>query len=65
MGIQIGALGVMAPNRRNDLAILVWRALFAGTAASLLNACVAGTLLSLDETIPGAVNATTTLRSLI
>jgi len=49
IGIQLGGLGSIAPKRRGDLAKIVWRALFAGATASLINACVAGTLLSFDE----------------
>lgn len=49
MGIQLGGLGAIAPSRRPDLADIVWRALFAGATASLINACVAGTLMSFDE----------------
>eukprot|EP00457_Paulinella_chromatophora_P003018 gb/GEZN01003023.1/.p1 GENE.gb/GEZN01003023.1/~~gb/GEZN01003023.1/.p1 ORF type:complete len:606 (-),score=79.98 gb/GEZN01003023.1/:407-2224(-) len=44
IGIQIGALTPMAPNRRRDILNLVVRAMVAGTFASLLTACVAGIL---------------------
>jgi len=36
----------MAPERRTDLSKTIVRALIAGSIAGLLNACVAGTLLS-------------------
>jgi nucleoside permease NupC len=49
MGIQLGGLGAIAPSRRPDLANVVWRALFTGATASLVNACVAGTLMSFDD----------------
>jgi concentrative nucleoside transporter, CNT family len=45
VGIQLGGIGALAPNRRHDLARLGLRALFVGFTASLLNAAVAGILL--------------------
>jgi CNT family concentrative nucleoside transporter len=45
IGIQIGGIGAIAPERRHDLARLGGRALFAGFLATLLNASVAGLLL--------------------
>lgn len=45
IGIQIGGIGAIAPDRRHDLARLGGRALFAGFLATLLNASVAGLLL--------------------
>jgi CNT family concentrative nucleoside transporter len=45
VGIQLGGIGAMAPNRRHDLARLGMRALFVGFTATLLNASVAGLLL--------------------
>ena len=44
--IQVGGLGAMAPDRRNDLAKLGLRAMFAGAIATCLTACVAGVLSS-------------------
>ena len=44
VGIQLGGIGAMAPNRRHDLARLGMRALFVGFTASLLNAAMAGLL---------------------
>ena len=41
IGIQLGGIGAMAPNRRGDLARLGGRALLAGFLATLINACVA------------------------
>ena len=46
VGIQLGGIGAMAPERRHDLARLGLRALFVGFTATLLNAAVAGVLLS-------------------
>lgn len=45
IGIQLGGIGALAPNRRHDLARLGLRALFVGFTASLLNASVAGFFL--------------------
>src|SRR5207249_9557157 len=45
IGIQIGGLGALAPERRNDLARLGLRALVAGTFANFMTACIAGLLL--------------------
>jgi concentrative nucleoside transporter, CNT family len=46
VGIQLGGIGAIAPNRRHDLARLGLRALFVGFTATLLNASVAGILLA-------------------
>ena len=45
MGIQLGALSVMAPSRKSDLAKLVFSAMLAGTVACQMTACIAGILL--------------------
>jgi concentrative nucleoside transporter, CNT family len=45
IGIQLGGLGALAPERRADLARLGFRALLAGTLANYLSACIAGVLL--------------------
>ncbi len=45
VGIQLGGIGAMAPERRHDLARLGGRALFVGFVATLLNAAIAGMLL--------------------
>jgi CNT family concentrative nucleoside transporter len=42
IGIQISGIGAMAPERRNDLAQLGFRALFAATLASCMNAAIVG-----------------------
>lgn len=48
IGIQLGALGPMAPSRRGDLAQIVLRALLGGIVTSLMTACIAGKNLSLS-----------------
>jgi CNT family concentrative nucleoside transporter len=45
VGIQLGGIGALAPERRHDLARLGGRALFVGFVATLLNAAIAGMLL--------------------
>jgi CNT family concentrative nucleoside transporter len=45
VGMQIGGIGALAPERRSDLAKLGMRALISGTLASYLSACIAGILL--------------------
>lgn len=45
VGIQLGGIGAIAPDRRHDLARLGMKALFVGFLATLVNACVAGMLL--------------------
>jgi CNT family concentrative nucleoside transporter len=46
IGIQIGGIGALAPNRRGDLARLGLRAMLAGTMANLMSASIAGMLIS-------------------
>ena len=46
IGIQIGGIGALAPNRREDLARLGLRAMLAGTMANLMSASIAGILIS-------------------
>ncbi len=45
IGIQIGGIGALAPDRRNDLARLGFRAMLAGTVANLMSASIVGILL--------------------
>ena len=45
VGIQIGGIGALAPNRKGDLARLGFRAMLAGTLANFLSAAIAGFLL--------------------
>ena len=45
IGIQLGGIGGMAPERRGDLARLGLRAMIGGTLASFMTACFAGLLL--------------------
>ncbi|MGN6212570.1 NupC/NupG family nucleoside CNT transporter [Parafilimonas sp.] len=45
VGMQIGGIGALAPERRTDLAKLGLKALFCGTLASYLSATIAGILM--------------------
>ena len=47
IGIVLGGIGMMAPNRRKDIAELGLRAVFAGFMANLISAAIAGFFLSL------------------
>jgi CNT family concentrative nucleoside transporter len=44
IGIQIGGIGALAPDRRGDLARLGIRAMLAGTMANLMSASIVGIL---------------------
>ncbi|HWG20857.1 MAG TPA: nucleoside transporter C-terminal domain-containing protein [Terracidiphilus sp.] len=45
IGMQIGGIGALVPERRNDLAKLGVRAMLAGTMANLISAAIAGMFL--------------------
>ena len=45
VGMQIGGIGALVPERRNDLARLGIRAMLAGTMANLISASIAGMFL--------------------
>src|SRR5215469_4468584 len=45
IGIQIGGIGALAPNKRNVLAKLGFRAMIAGTMANLLSAAIVSLLM--------------------
>lgn len=44
MGILIGGLSIMCPERRPDFLSLAWKTLFAGTLATIMSASVIGSL---------------------
>jgi len=46
IGIQIGGIGALAPNKRDQLARLGFRAMLAGTMANLMSASIVGLLVS-------------------
>jgi CNT family concentrative nucleoside transporter len=43
--MQIGGIGALVPNRRNDLARLGFRAMLAGTMANLMSASIVSMLI--------------------
>ena len=45
IGIQIGGIGALAPNRKGDLARLGIRAMLCGTMANLMSASIVGIML--------------------
>ena len=45
IGIQIGGIGALAPNKRDQLAKLGFRAMIAGTMANLMSASIVGLLM--------------------
>ncbi|HXW54999.1 MAG TPA: nucleoside transporter C-terminal domain-containing protein [Candidatus Cybelea sp.] len=45
IGIQIGGIGALAPNKKSDLARLGIRAMLAGTMANLMSASIVGIML--------------------
>ena len=45
VGIQLGGIGAMAPERRSDLSNLVFKAMVGGALASWLTASIAGILI--------------------
>ena len=49
IGIQLGGIGPLAPNRRSDLAQLGFRAMLGGMLACCMTACIAGMLFGILE----------------
>ncbi len=45
IAIQIGGIGALAPSRKSDLARLGLKAMFVGTLANFMSACIAGLLI--------------------
>lgn len=45
IGIQIGGIGALAPERRSDLSKVAMRAMFAGALVSMMTATIAGMLI--------------------
>jgi CNT family concentrative nucleoside transporter len=45
IGIQLGGIGGIAPERRSDLAKLGFRAMLGGTLAAFMTACIAGLMI--------------------
>jgi len=45
IGIQIGGIGALAPNKKSELARLGLRAMLAGTMANLMSASIVGVMM--------------------
>jgi CNT family concentrative nucleoside transporter len=45
IGVQIGGISIIAPERRKDVAKLGLKAMWAGTLANCLTACIVGILI--------------------
>lgn len=61
MGILIGGLSIMCPERRTDFLSLAWKTLFSGTLATIMAAAVVASLpyalfKSADEPLPGQLS---------
>ncbi len=61
IGIQLGGIGGIAPERRSDLAKLGLRAMLGGTLAAFMTACIAGAMLNsageFDLDIPAMIRS--------
>jgi hypothetical protein len=55
IGMQIGGIGALVPERRNDLAKFGVRAMLAGTMANLISASIAGMFLGQWSRFPNVV----------
>lgn len=60
LGIFVGGTIALAPSRRKDIAELGWKALFVGTLATLMIACVAGFYDTGSPSIMGATQSVAT-----
>lgn len=49
IGIQIGGIGALAPERRSDLALLGFRSMIGGAIASLISASIAGMFFGIGQ----------------
>ncbi|MFM7833614.1 MAG: nucleoside transporter C-terminal domain-containing protein, partial [Planctomycetaceae bacterium] len=45
IGIQVGGIGALAPERRGDLTRLAFRAMLGGTLACCMTGCIAAVLI--------------------
>src|SRR6476469_9756156 len=57
VGIFVGGTIALIPSRRKDISELGWNALFVGTLATMMIACIAGTIDTGDASILGAKTA--------
>ena len=59
VGIFVGGTIALIPSRRKDISELGWKALFVGTLATMMIACIAGTFDTGDASILGTKTAPT------
>ena len=59
VGIFVGGTIALIPSRRKDISELGWKALFVGTLATMMIACIAGTFDTGDSSILGTKTAPT------
>ncbi len=57
VGIFVGGTSALIPSRRRDISQLGWKALFVGTLATMMIACIAGVFDNGDRTILGETQA--------
>jgi CNT family concentrative nucleoside transporter len=57
VGIFVGGTIALIPSRRKDISELGWKALFVGTLATMMIACIAGTFDTGDASILGTKTA--------
>ena len=63
IGIMLGALGSLVPQRKSDLASIVLKSMIAGSTVTFISACMAGLLI--EDTMlsaPGVNNVTDSIR---
>ncbi|XP_015597750.1 solute carrier family 28 member 3 isoform X1 [Cephus cinctus] len=67
VGIMIGALTVIAPEKRDVIVGVAFRSFITGSAVCFLTACIAGMLINEDyySTISSSTNSTTTVLSIL
>lgn len=63
VGIFVGGISALAPIRRKEIASLGWKALFAGTLATYMIACIAGVFDTGNPSILGTPAPTPTVSS--
>ncbi|MCY7283708.1 MAG: nucleoside:proton symporter, partial [Cyanobacteria bacterium CAN_BIN43] len=62
VGIFVGGTAALAPSRRKEITELGWKALFVGTLATYMIACVAGVFDTGSASILGAPAALTLIK---
>ena len=58
IGITLGAMGSLVPERRSDLSSLAFKAMICGATVTFTSACMAGLLIDDTELAAHSMNAT-------